>query len=82
MKSKKFAAYEIYRLDDAVDFLRWRLFYLPLGALKSFWISEAVSSHSAKIVESKILWLQSPYHSMKLGGGRHDIPEPFTKPIS
>ena len=58
----------ILELDDAFDFLRWRL-NCRFGALELF---EALPNHLAKFVTSQAPWLQSPYRRRKLGGGGYD----------
>ena len=56
-------------LDDAFDFLRWRLI-CRFGALELF---ESLPNPLAKIVTSQAPWLQSPYRQRKLGGGEYDV---------
>lgn len=78
-----FAACGTYELDDAVDFLRWRLF----AALARSKLFEALSmtrlsNHGAKIVRSQLLWLQCQYHLLKLGDGRYYTPKPISNFIS
>ena len=63
-------------LDDALDFLRWRLF----AALARSNFLKLSSNHRAKIVNSQLSWLQSQYRPMKLGGGRYEYQ--VTSPVS
>ena len=57
-----------FELDDALDFLRWRLF----AALARSNFLKLSSNHRAKTVNSQLSWLQSQYRPMKLGGGRYE----------
>ena len=62
------ATRRILELDDAFDFLRWRLI-CRFGALELF---ESLPNHFPKIVNAQAPWLQSPYRQRKLGGGGYD----------